>query len=594
MSDLLIRNEPIQAVFSWYMNEKFWVNRKYQRKLVWTLAEKSKFINSIMRSYPVPLFLLAETSQCNEQGYEIIDGMQRLEAVFSFLRGDYSVTLDGENGFFDLSTMAETKALLDSNEIQQNTPVLSRKMCVDLANYQIPLSITRFQEEEVEEIFRRINATGRLLSHQDLRQAGATEYFSELVRKISSQIRRDTSPSDRLPLSKMREISLSSSKLPYGINLKDVFWVRQQIITVNNMRLSRDEELISYLLMYILLGDKIDPTAKNLDEIYGAENNSKNIINDIAVVVEREGEKEIIERFIKVFDEFERVLEKSNRSFSWLVFGDESHAKVRTFQVVFLAFYKLLTNGKILVSIDRLIEQLSGIGKREFNNISSRKWTAKYRNEKINAIEGIIKDCFMDSEQSNPAVDNWVSKLENILMQSKIEQQLFDFKVGVYDFCSRKYNEQCIRKCVKTLTAMANMKKNTTGYILLGVADDKKDADKHKKLYGTKPKSFNNFFIVGVDGEVEKYHKSMDEYYNRIKQVIEKEPVDDYIISYITRNMRLVNYYDRSIVVLSLQSKDKPLLYDQKYYERRGANNHRLDVNEVSPPYMADLFSRFQ
>ena len=34
MTELLIRNEPIQTVFSWYMNEKFRVNRKYQRKQV--------------------------------------------------------------------------------------------------------------------------------------------------------------------------------------------------------------------------------------------------------------------------------------------------------------------------------------------------------------------------------------------------------------------------------------------------------------------------------------------------------------------------------------------------------------------------------
>ena len=60
MSDLLIRNESVQLLFNWYSNGKFWVNRKYQRKLVWTLEEKQNFINSIARSYPIPLFLLAD------------------------------------------------------------------------------------------------------------------------------------------------------------------------------------------------------------------------------------------------------------------------------------------------------------------------------------------------------------------------------------------------------------------------------------------------------------------------------------------------------------------------------------------------------
>lgn len=82
MKDLLIRNESIQLLFNWYCNGKFWVNRKYQRKLVWTLEEKQNFINSIARSYPVPLFLLADFERNTNHCYEIIDGMQRFEAIF--------------------------------------------------------------------------------------------------------------------------------------------------------------------------------------------------------------------------------------------------------------------------------------------------------------------------------------------------------------------------------------------------------------------------------------------------------------------------------------------------------------------------------
>ena len=83
-NDLLIRNENVQRLFDWYNDGTFVVNRKYQRKLVWTFEEKQKFINSILLNYPVPLILLAAT----EDGkYEIIDGMQRLNAIFSFIKG---------------------------------------------------------------------------------------------------------------------------------------------------------------------------------------------------------------------------------------------------------------------------------------------------------------------------------------------------------------------------------------------------------------------------------------------------------------------------------------------------------------------------
>lgn len=595
MNDLLIRNESIQLMFNWYNSGKFWVNRKYQRKLVWTLEEKQNFINSIAHSYPVPLFLLADLEKNSSQFYEIIDGMQRLEAVFSFLRGEYIVKLEGEFGYFDLSTMAETKSLLDIGELEQKRPVLSRNICVNIANYQIPLSITRFEDREIEEVFRRINATGRQLSSQDLRQAGATGVFSNIVRKISSEIRRDSSPSDILPLSKMREISLASSDLSYGIDLRKVFWVQQQIITVKNMRLSRDEELISYLLIYILLGPTISPTAKNLNIIYGFEEDSELMVNKLMRAIEREGECNIVTRFMGVFDEFEKMIQKSQVSFSKLIFNNEAHGKGRTFQVVFLAFYNILTSGKILNDSDRLIRILSGIGEREFGDISSNVWNATYRDEKIRAVEGIIKDCFVDASVQNPAIDNWISKLENLLMQSKIEQPLFDLKIGLHSLQNDEYNESCLHKIIKTLTAMANTGKNTTGYVIVGVADKESDSKKYEKKYGISAKQFNTFFITGVDGEINRNYKSIDEYFNKVRQAIENEPIDQYTISYITRYMRLVNYYDKSILVLSLTSSDKPLLYDNKFYERRAANIHKIvDTEEVMPNDMIELFGRFK
>lgn len=588
MNELLVRNESIQRLFNWYRNELFLVNRKYQRKLVWTLEEKQEFINSIALGYPVPLFLLAESNG----KYEIIDGMQRLEAIFSFLQGKYPIKYNNEEGYFDLETMAETKVLADSKELKQETPILPREVCVSIVNYPIALSITPFKGEQVEDIFRRINATGRQLSNQDLRQAGASGSFCDLVRKISNQIRRDSSV-DILPLSKMREISLSSRTLDYGIDLNQVFWVKNQIITVSNMRLSRDEELISYLLIYILLGPDISPTAKNLDIIYGFEEEDNNALRSkMRTAIERDGESNIINRFMFVFDELERILNCTPYSFSKLIFENEARGKGRSFQVVFLALYNLMTNGKILSNKTGLIKTLTGIGNRELTEISSDKWKASYRQEKVLAIQGIIERFFINSERFDPAIDNWISKLENILTQSKIEQQLFDFKIGLHDLRTKAFNSSCLSNIVKTLTAMANTHKGAKGYVLIGIADSINDANEFESVYGTKSITFNSFFITGVDSEADNFYKSKDMYFNRIKQKIEAEPIDESTKSYITRHMSLVNYYDKSIVVLYLSSEDKPILYNGKYYERRAANNSKIDI-ELEASDMSDLFSRF-
>jgi uncharacterized protein with ParB-like and HNH nuclease domain len=50
----------IQSLYRSYRDGSLIVNRQYQRKLVWTVAEKQRLIDSILKDYPLPLFLLAE------------------------------------------------------------------------------------------------------------------------------------------------------------------------------------------------------------------------------------------------------------------------------------------------------------------------------------------------------------------------------------------------------------------------------------------------------------------------------------------------------------------------------------------------------
>src|SRR3954470_24766565 len=78
--DLSIRGETIQRVYNLYKSDKFIVNRRYQRKLVWTVDEKRDFIDSLSRGYPVPIILLAEV-KTDKPYFEIIDGLQRLNAI---------------------------------------------------------------------------------------------------------------------------------------------------------------------------------------------------------------------------------------------------------------------------------------------------------------------------------------------------------------------------------------------------------------------------------------------------------------------------------------------------------------------------------
>lgn len=71
------------------------VNQKYQRKLVWTIEEKRVFIDTLLHRYPVPLFLFAKTG--DDRKREIIDGLQRLDTIFSFIKQEFPVKWGEKN-----------------------------------------------------------------------------------------------------------------------------------------------------------------------------------------------------------------------------------------------------------------------------------------------------------------------------------------------------------------------------------------------------------------------------------------------------------------------------------------------------------------
>ena len=63
-----------QKIYELYLNGNLKVNRRYQRKLVWSIEEKQSFIDSLIKGYPIPMIL---TSKIGQEEYEVLDGLQR-------------------------------------------------------------------------------------------------------------------------------------------------------------------------------------------------------------------------------------------------------------------------------------------------------------------------------------------------------------------------------------------------------------------------------------------------------------------------------------------------------------------------------------
>jgi len=117
MADLSSQPTPVQTIYNWYRNGGLVVNRKYQRKLVWTLQEKQKLIDSILNQNPIPLVLLAERLNRSPSAFEILDGLQRLHTIVSFIENNFS-TID--NRYFNVDEFTRAKEEREANRFQEN------------------------------------------------------------------------------------------------------------------------------------------------------------------------------------------------------------------------------------------------------------------------------------------------------------------------------------------------------------------------------------------------------------------------------------------------------------------------------------------
>ena len=129
----------------------------------------------------MPAILIAERD--NAPGtYEIIDGLQRLQAIMSFIETSFSAP-DGK--YFDLQYFPTAKSRADEGLFVPNSAeeYLSPREVSTILDYTLALSVMRnATEAEINDVFDRINTFGRRLSDQERRQSGVQNDFSNMVR----------------------------------------------------------------------------------------------------------------------------------------------------------------------------------------------------------------------------------------------------------------------------------------------------------------------------------------------------------------------------------------------------------------------------
>ncbi|EID2626292.1 DUF262 domain-containing protein [Escherichia coli] len=578
--NLDIDSRTTEQLYDWFLKGNLIVNRRYQRKLVWSLEEKTSLISSMLQQYPIPLLLFVTI---NEQR-EILDGMQRLEAIMSFIEQRF--TLNGQ--YFDLDSIALTKELKDNGTLTQKNPVLSRESSATIARYRFAISEYSSTDANIDEVFRRINSNGKILSKQELRSAGTVSNFSELVRSISTAIRGDTSHSDIMNLKQMHKISISNDRLEYGVNIDNHFYIKHHILTRRSIRDSADEELIANILAYISLEEKPTSGSTSLDTFYGQGNSShaQGLRQQLEAYIQTNNANSLKQNFIAVYELITTLYDGKNETFRSHILGDENSSQEcpRYYQAVFLAIYDLIFNKNMQLSDkDGLFEQLKNTGNSVIIVTDGGRWAASTREKSVNDLIAMITRYFQPAPQRyvNHA---WITEIRNLLTNSRTEQPSYDFKQGFFNLSgNHNFDDGCLKGILQTCVAINNISKSAKGYILVGIAETKATAERIQQLYGVSPIEFNGFYINGIDHEAMISSGSIDDYFMLIKQKIQEYNFTETLKQQLLKNIEFCSYSGLHILKIEIQSTGEVCDFENQFYIRQGSSTEPLtDAQQIS------------
>ena len=132
-------------------------NPDFQRPAVWSTSQKQLLVDTILRKYDIPKFYWRKIGSKPEL-YDVVDGQQRLRAIWGFLAGEY--------------TLPKNADPIDEYEVAGlSYAQLPDDLRLVLGNYPLDIVILEeTDEDEVREMFLRLQ-NGTSLKAQEKRNA---------------------------------------------------------------------------------------------------------------------------------------------------------------------------------------------------------------------------------------------------------------------------------------------------------------------------------------------------------------------------------------------------------------------------------------
>lgn len=156
----------VKQILAWNDEGKLNLNPGFQRSSVWVKRDRQLLIDTILRGMPLPNLFLWEHKEGNKIVFDVIDGKQRIESLLEFTknREPLSLKFDPEG---DADWECQDLYEWSWKELKQYEP----KIMARFLGYEFPVVLVKGSLPDIEQVFIRINSTGKKLTPQEIRHA---------------------------------------------------------------------------------------------------------------------------------------------------------------------------------------------------------------------------------------------------------------------------------------------------------------------------------------------------------------------------------------------------------------------------------------
>jgi hypothetical protein len=174
-----LKQRTLQKLADAYSRKELRPNPEYQRGAYkWTVAQKQKLIDSLLRGYQIPLFYVHLIQKVHtftdsvETTAELVDGQQRLAAIVSYLQNEFSLP-NPQIAVAGAETLRWSGRKFEELEPEDKACLLGRELLV--------VQMTADSQNEVRDLFIRLQA-GTPLTAQEKRDAWPGEFTNFVIR----------------------------------------------------------------------------------------------------------------------------------------------------------------------------------------------------------------------------------------------------------------------------------------------------------------------------------------------------------------------------------------------------------------------------